>query len=129
MIVLRENHPIKERLAEGQTKYYKVPTLGEGIKAVRVHLVEISGKTNMLGYNSDPRDAEDGKISPPSRTPEHNTLVFTEDLNKPIFVVLYGDDNSFFSLTLSLVRQPAITLDRTVKDTFNVFVVPEHVEQ
>jgi hypothetical protein len=67
-VVLRENHPIKERLTEGQTKYYRVTALGDGIKSVRVHLVEISGKTTMLGFHSDPRNDEEGKTTPPAKT-------------------------------------------------------------
>lgn len=127
--LLRENHPIKDRLTEGQEKYYKVAALGEGVKGVRVHLVQISGKSNILAFNKDPREAEEGKQLVPWKTAEHNTIVLTEELHQPIFIVVHGDDNSFFAVTLSLVRQANITLDREVRDHFNIFVIPEHSEQ
>lgn len=55
VLVLRENHPIKERLEMGQYKFYKIPAFGAGVKNARVHLNEISGISNIVAYTKDPR--------------------------------------------------------------------------
>jgi hypothetical protein len=74
--VLRENHPIKDRIEMGQTKYYKLAAFSEGVLVARVHLNEIAGITNILGYNVDPRNIDDGSLMPATKLPITNTLVF-----------------------------------------------------
>lgn len=54
--VLRENHPIKDRIEQSAVKYYRIAAFGEGVLVARVHLNEISGSTHILGYNVDPRE-------------------------------------------------------------------------
>ena len=127
--VLRENHPLKDRVEKGAVKYYRIAAFGEGVLATRVHLNEISGQSHLLGYNQDPREVEDPtKLS--AKQPHEDTLIFDSDLHKPLYVVVFGDDNAFFALTLSVERKPQINLDnKDLKDVFNIVVVPEHVEQ
>jgi hypothetical protein len=127
--VLRENHPVKDRIEMGQTKYYKLAAFSEGVLVARVHLNEIAGVSHILGYNIDPRNIDDPKLMPTPKQPITNTLVFDENLHLPIYVVVYGEDNAFYALTLSIERKAQISLDKNVKDAFNIIVVPEHVEQ
>jgi hypothetical protein len=47
----------------------------------------------------------------------------------PIYVVVYGEDNAFYALTMSVERKAEINPDKNSKDAFNIIVVPEHVEQ
>jgi hypothetical protein len=113
----------------GQTKYYKLAAFSEGVLVARVHLNEIAGVSHILGYNIDPRNIDDPKLMPTPKQPITNTLVFDENLHLPIYVVVYGEDNAFYALTLSIERKAQISLDKNVKDAFNIIVVPEHVEQ
>lgn len=45
-------------------------------------------------------------------------------------MLVYGDENAFYALTLSVERKPVINVEnKDMKDVFNIIVVPEHVEQ
>jgi|JI6StandDraft_1071083.scaffolds.fasta_scaffold50608_2 hypothetical protein len=129
LTVLRENHPIKERIEKGAVKYYRIAAFGEGVLAARVHLNEIAGQTHMIGYTVDPREVEDQSTLSPMQ-PHENTLIFDKDLHKPLHIMVFGDDNAFYAVTLSVERKPVIDIhNKDVKDVFNIIVVPEHVEQ
>lgn len=52
---LRENFPVKDRLALGEQKYYKLGKIASDVKSVTVRLTEISGATVIKGYRADPR--------------------------------------------------------------------------
>jgi hypothetical protein len=122
--VLRENHPIKDRIEMGQTKYYKLAAFSEGVLVARVHLNEIAGATRIIGYNIDPRNIDDPNLMPAAIQPITNTLVFDSNLHMPIYVVVFGEDNAFYALTLSVERKAEINPDKNQKDAFNIIVVP-----
>ena len=88
--LLRENHPIKDRIEQASMRYYKVAAFGEGVLIARVHLNEIAGDTHMLGYRTDPREVDDPTTLVPQQ-PQENTLIFDKNLHQPIYVVVYGD--------------------------------------
>lgn len=55
MRTLRESHPIRDRLSIGEHKYYKVAKPEPTVKAVKVHIIEISGASLITAYRVDPR--------------------------------------------------------------------------
>ena len=52
--MLRDNHPIKDRLVMGEKRVYRAVPIEEDVKYVAIHLVEISGTTRMIGSNKNP---------------------------------------------------------------------------
>ena len=47
----------------------------------------------------------------------------------PLFITLFGEENSLYSIVLSFFRESEINPSRDKKDVFNYITIPENVEQ
>lgn len=68
---------MRDRLALGEQKYYRVGRIASDVKSVVVRLTEVSGTTVIKGYRADPRGKE---LTLPSTNAVHDALVFKDNL-------------------------------------------------
>lgn len=91
--ILRDNHPIKDRLVMGEKRVYKSANFEEDVIYVAVRLLEISGITKMIGSNTNPLEADvsfDKAI-----IPLKNEIIYYPDSNgrkrtDPLFITVHG---------------------------------------
>jgi hypothetical protein len=57
-------------------------------------------------------------------------LIFHEDLyTKQIYIVVNGEENALYTLTVSIDREISVNVDPDKKDQFNYVVVAENIQQ
>ena len=52
--LLRDNHPIKDRLSKGEKRVYRSVEIPGDVNYASIHLVEISGVTRMIATHKNP---------------------------------------------------------------------------
>lgn len=92
--ILRDNHPLKDRLVMGEKRVYRSAPIEDDVIYVAIRLLEISGITKMIGSNTNPLEA-DVELNK-AIIPLKNEIIYYPDSNgrkrtDPLFVTVHGE--------------------------------------
>lgn len=128
--ILRDNHPLKDRLIQGEKRVYRAVDFEKDVEYVAIHLIEISGSTRMIATNKNPllENVPIGEAYIPSK----NEIIYYPEASNhtrkdPLFITVFGEENSLYSIVLTFYRKHSVNPSPTENDTFNYITIPENV--
>lgn len=97
---LRQGHPIQSIIDKDQLKYFKFVNSDSSVGGVKIHVTSIRGTVEIKGCYTDPRLDSSSQFDAVS-----NQVIFTENLNKALYVSVKGLEPSNIAVTVQLSHE------------------------